>query len=402
MQKRIIAITLSVTLVLCSSVSVFAANGETVAPVSSTGTMNYYNGTSSNGATNVTISTWGHLVTYLTDAFARSIRSLANVISTASNNEITSIDNVWTRLGVILSSVDQIEGYIDGLEGGITTVYTYLGDIKGYTDQIETKIETSNTSLSNIYNLLQQGGLVDEVKIKDNASNGFSQAYFWAKWLKGSSVQLNTINANGDLNASNRFDFGSNSILGGIEAILYYYGNGLVTSASRITQHVVDTSYATDDYLYDTDLVGTNMAKDSLWANVRDIGSNLSMHLSRLDYVLASDDEIAARQAAEDNQNAFVDNFLDGSGSGSASTSDLGDMADGSAAIKAAFSSNASATDAFNILSGDGDVWDWFTQGTKDSFDNVANTRSSAEYTNYYQAYMDQVYKGVNEDNDSR
>lgn len=406
MSKKIISLTLAFCLVLLSVVPCFAdeivtpsailstkalsdtkAAGDTVDPVSSSG-YRYQLFSNGVGSTPITISKWADIVTQITQSIAYSSDFLRTNISSIyglmtsyfiSNNTTGYYYWDWNPAGgVNQGAPETTETVIQAIRNiGMQTTKS-LAYITEYSYQI----------YQNILNGLN-------LKVVDNTANGFSQAYFWKKWLTGSNVQLNTINANGDLNATNRFDFGSNSILGGIEAILYYYGNGLVTSASRLTQHVVDSSYATNDYLYDTDLVGTNMSKDSLWSNVRDIGSNLSLHLSRLDYVLASDEEIEARQASADNQESVVDNFIKPSGSGSASASDFADVAAAGSSVKNALDSNVSAGNAFTSLSSDSPAWGWFSQSTADSLDSTSSrTRKSADSDT---PYLDRYYSDLME-----
>lgn len=406
MSKKIISLTLAFCLVLLSVVPCFAdeivtpsaihntkalsdtkAAGDTVDPVSSTGTRYTL---ASNGVTtaNAIISKWADIVTHITYSFAYS----ADYIRTSINNIyniMTSYFRSTNTTGYYYWDWTPTGGVNQGAPETTETVIQAIRNIGMQTTKSLAYItEYSYQIYQNILNGLN-------LKVVDNTENGFSQAYFWKKWLTGSNVQLNTINANGDLNATNRFDFGSNSILGGIEAILYYYGNGLVTSASRLTQHVVDSSYATNDYLYDTDLVGTNMSKDSLWSNVRDIGSNLSLHLSRLGYVLASDEEIEARQAAADSQESVVDNFIKSSGSGSASASDFADVAAVGSNIKDALNSNVSVENAFSSLSSNSSAWDWFTQSTANSLDSTTNQNRKSTY--YDTPLLDTYYSDLME-----
>lgn len=378
MQKKILSIILVITLILFSVVPSFAANGDTVAPVSSTGSVNYYNGTSSYASYNATVSNWGNLITYITDGFARSIRSLANVISNASNNEITSIDNVWTRLGVILSSVDQIEGYIDGLESGIATVYSYLGDIKGYTDQIETKIDTSNINTGNIFNILSNGLNIsfspywDSVKdaLDPNGLGGFPLA---VQNQPSQTLARYRQQENGGTSSDLSWDLSvrKGNALGNI----FFYLATLNTSAVYFFRDVSSgiATGNTSDVITNPDLTTTPLGRVSIWSDIRKIGGNLSNHLARLDFVLASDEEIEARSAAASNQESVVDNFIKSSGDGSASASDFADIASAGSSIKDALYSNVSVENAFSSLSSTSSAWDWFTQSTANSLDSTTN-----------------------------
>lgn len=67
-----------------------------------------------------------------------------------------------TSLKYIYSSVDGLEGYVDGLETGLTNINnkikdysTVLSNISGYVDGLETALSTSNTRLNSILTAIQ-------------------------------------------------------------------------------------------------------------------------------------------------------------------------------------------------------------------------------------------------------
>lgn len=97
--------------------------------------------------------------------------------------------------------------------------------------------------------------------------------------------------------------------------------------------------------------------------------------VARLTYVLASDEEITAREKARDNQNAVLDNFIDDTGDGAISTNDFGSVADASKDIKDNLNTGVSASGIFDVFTGD-HTSAWFSQTTANELDRTQANRS--------------------------
>lgn len=97
--------------------------------------------------------------------------------------------------------------------------------------------------------------------------------------------------------------------------------------------------------------------------------------VARLTYVLASDEEIAAREKARDNQNAVLDNFIDDTGDGAISTNDFGSVADASKDIKDNLNTGVSASGIFDVFTGN-HTSAWFSQTTANELDRTQANRS--------------------------
>lgn len=97
--------------------------------------------------------------------------------------------------------------------------------------------------------------------------------------------------------------------------------------------------------------------------------------VARLTYVLASDEEITAREKARDNQNAVLDNFIDDTGDGAISTNDFGSVADASKDIKDNLNTGVSASGIFDVFTGD-HTSAWFSQTTANELDRTQENRS--------------------------
>lgn len=139
--------------------------------------------------------------------------------------------------------------------------------------------------------------------------------------------------------------------------------------------------------------------------------------VARLTHVYASDEEIAARDAARQNQTTVVNNFVDGNGVGSVSASDLGDMASVSGNLQSNFDTGASVSGVFAFFS-NGSSTNWFSQATADALDTSSGsytpdpgegavdfsfnpTRSNSSDTPLLDAYYEEIYNllGIGDDN---
>lgn len=99
------------------------------------------------------------------------------------------------------------------------------------------------------------------------------------------------------------------------------------------------------------------------------IGTYLQNPLAKLQYVLASDDDIELKDAVQDNQDSFKDNFT-GSGSGAVSGSQIKDVAGISSSVGDAFKDEASAADVFVAIS-DSNSYSFFSQEVADALDTT-------------------------------
>lgn len=168
--------------------------------------------------------------------------------------------------------------------------------------------------------------------------------------------------------------------------------NNSTVAASRDLLSGVGTAN-TQTYL-DKDLNPISMGRTSFWRDFRNIGGNINDIVARLGFVLANDDDIAARQASATNTSAVVDDFIKPTGSAHASVSDFGSVADLAAAGSDNLSSGVAPSVLLDQLGGDGDGWGWFSQQIQDELtapsgrsDLRSNSKSGGSDTPYLDAY---------------
>lgn len=116
----------------------------------------------------------------------------------------------------------------------------------------------------------------------------------------------------------------------------------------------------------------------------------------RLSYVLASDERMAAQEAAAANEQAVVDNFIDSSGDASASPSDFGSISDLSSGYQQNFGSTASVTGIFDIF--DSDNFGWFSSETYQQLDTTVAQRGSSFETPLLDQQLEDISRALGVD----
>ena len=352
-----------------------SSNPYYVKPSSSNGTQYYYNGSSITnlGSIGATINSWGSLVSAISQSFAYSAKGIADAIN---NSSVFT----WPSLNYTYSPTTS---------DNATNVNFSLGSSVGLQAINNQLTEMFRESWRFQYKILNNG-----VIIGNNSSNGFNQDYLWKKYLTAVSGSIPKLSSGG-VYSTQSIDFSSMSILGAIEALLYYSASGTTNGISLLVRDVRDNNAALDDYLYDSDLNPTLIPRTTVWQNMRDFWTNISDHLAHLRYVLANDEDIQLRQQTVDQQTAYKTNFTASGASGRLSGSDIADTAAAGSELKSAFTSSASSRDAFNGFSAGTDGrWNWFSTEILNSLDTTTNNRKSNEnLTNFLGDYYNEVIR---------
>ena len=418
MSKKIISIILCGTLVFCSFSTCFAVSTDSAIkatkelkssevratppdgsssnpyytkPQSSSGNRYYVNdstGTVSSDTAYVT--TWGDLMNHLTYSIAYSIKGITSRLST-----------LVTNLSTYLNSTASSSYYYwdwsptNGVQQGAPeSAETIVQAVRNIGSQLSKSVAYGTEYTYQLYDHFINGsGLT--VKLDSPWQPYFMPAegynYNQSNWKYSFRVNLNN-----DGTVS-RVDYNETNYLVHMHRIILDCVQNTGIIGTYLVQNVKNQS--SELKLYDKDLNSTNTGTGanvkSFWYDFRALGSNLSYHLSRLGYVLASDEEIEARQAAAANQDAVVDDFIKPTGSGSASASDFADVASIGGTMKDALNSNVSAGSAFTSLSSSSDAWDWFSTDTANSLDTSSNQRSQVSSTPLLDNYYSEVLENL-------
>lgn len=184
-------------------------------------------------------------------------------------------------------------------------------------------------------------------------------------------------------NTVDYFGLINNNILGVIST-LYTAGRSYDTYAYNETNNTVSA------------ISGDANKAFSLMDYTEHIDLSLQKYLGKLQYVIADDKTIAAKQNNAAQTTTALDNFT-GSGDASASAADFGIVKDSVNALKQTMAGGASPTQAFSILGGDSDGWSWFSQEVADSMDTTNSTRgllrgNLPSSTPYLDSYYDSIF----------
>lgn len=416
MQKKIISIIIALTLVISSFSCAFAVDISTpqaisfdapfvfnavkssavlqattstvVVPESSSATKWYINNNGLVSSASTTITTWGNIVTQITDSLAQSLYRV-----------VVSVNNVYSALNSYLNSNNTTSYYTwswsesDGVQQGAPNgSQSAIVALRNYGSALTKLLSQNIEQIFQIRSLLENGVGYDTVKIADNPSNGYNMSYLWGKYTPMNSLTgFDWFNGRSKVRTS--FDYQNSPLLGSIFYHIRINGTSLVNLAESLVGSIGSYSLTNDDLTTIPFGDNTSIAND-----IRNIGSNLSGPLHRLAFVLASQEEIEARQAASDNTSAVVDDFIKPTGSGSASASDFADVASIGSTMKDALSSNIGAENAFTSLDSSSEAWNWFSQGIADSLDtSSSSTRRSVYSYSYPTPMLDSYYSQLME-----
>lgn len=148
----------------------------------------------------------------------------------------------------------------------------------------------------------------------------------------------------------------------GLASIISGVGQGTDSSSPAVIKfNVVDP----DDPLavFDEQQDYTNLFDFFSW-----LAADLNKNLTKLQFVLANDEDIQMKQDEKPNQEAAVDGFF-GNGDGAVKPTDISDAASIAGDVKSTFSGAGSAGDAFTVLNS-GDTYSFFSQAVSDDLNS--------------------------------
>lgn len=378
----------------------------TVSPATSNGMQYYFNGTSITnlGSIGTSISSWGSMVGALTQAFAYSARGIATAIQNSSTITWPTVSYYFSpttsdngaNVNFSVGSASSFAAVVNQISEFFREVWRYeyrmgkylMPDFNSYNyngsdwlslsaSYLDTNGDRTATTISQESAFLQLRNLTRYTN--NTTTNGFYR-------LIGQTLGTNqtTLNQFFSPISGNNVQYLNRSLWADIRVIWYYL------SASLRNIIMTPSSFTLTDYANNTSTVSPHSMYDYLTM----FGANISQSLGRLAFVLANDEDIALRQQTQDQQNAYKTNFTASGASARMSTSDIGTASDSVSELKSAFTSSASARDAFNgFSSGTDGRWNWFSTEILNSLDTTTNNRKSYNLTNFLDDYYNEVLR---------
>ena len=336
----------------------------------------------------------------LTIALCLVLGSFSVVFASSTSwdtSDQTNLANVASRLYYNGSSAAY---YLYNIASSVNTISNNLTDVKALLSygghSISYWVEAISTWMSPIYNAISSLP-VDLTSIKSALwrDNGDGSSTSWLSLLTRSLAldtwQFNGVYLTGLGNTASSSYYGTfpqailqalstiNIALGSQYYFDYVYGYAGYNSSQSITDWA-DVSTQSS--------FTPSSATDGIYKYL----ASIQTPVARLAYVLANDQEIEARDAAAQNQQAVVDDFIDSSGSGSASVSDFGEMASASGSVQQNFNTGYSSTSIWDVFNQD--HYGWFSQECASSLDTTgSSTRRSAPA--YSTPLLDAYYEEI-------
>lgn len=377
-MKRIICLITALCLVFGSFSFVFAVDWSTT---DSSNLASIKNAVNSGGGLYNLISTISGRLVFNNVSIAQMVQNIYNALYSSSGGTGRSVawwlstlnENLVTLMGWIdPNSSQSMTGILNQIlnaliysdAGGM--IHSWLEAIEGYNYQTAERILSLNKALINYKNGSQSWTSADRTTSAHYQLIGDNGLY-----------GVYVVSANGQKALQNK---------------AWYNGTPLGNLAVLL-QNISNNQAFAYEYEYAYGLSGYNVQQSGLsWIDIEQSVTftptsatngiyswlkNIQAPVARLSYVLASDQRIEAQELAADNEQAVVDNFIDPSGSGSASVSDFGSISDLSSGYQNNFGSSASVTGIFNIF--DSNNFGWFSQETANQLDTSSNN-SRAKY----------------------
>lgn len=357
-MKKFISVLLAVTLILCSFSNVFAVATQ-------------WDTTDAANLQSIknTLNSGGSLY-----GLVQTINTRLQFNNVTVGNLIYNMETYLGRIqGYLYESNHGIAYYVANIESYINPIYQAVSGISSglvYSDgngntypwlmDVVNNLDFLRQSLTNYYS---SSTTLSQANRRANGHQNFFSSS--GQWIR------NIFDSNGDL-TSETFLWQNGTPLGNIFGSLRGIGDTTAFGFNKLLGQLNAYPVYDDpsDYTsrYFNGISFADVALDQL--------GSIDMFIARLGYVLASDERIEAQELAADNEQAVVDNFIDSSGSGAASTNDIGAVSDLSAGYKENFSSDASVSGIFDLFNSD--HMGWFSNETKNQLDTTSNQRSKS------------------------
>lgn len=302
------------------------------------------------------------------------------------------LQNIYNEL-IYTVSGSSIGHYISDISTGITQTASILTGWSAYIPALN-DLKNSNT---NVYQGIFSG--INAAASRINMHRNLFRSYngYDSGVLDTGQYRIPYVGDNGNY-GSDGFYWTNGTPFGNIALLLQSLNYNIVDSYRF--RWVADlTGYnSTRSYINPLTLQSSSFTPTSSINGLYQYLQTIQAPAARLAYVLANDQEIEARDAAAQNQSTVVDNFIDSSGNGSASTNDFTSISSASDGFKTNFNSGASAGGIWDVFNSD--HGNWFSQSIADSLDTSGSStrllKSSSSFdTPLLDQQIDDIYKAL-------
>lgn len=340
-----------------------------------------------------------------------TLSTISSTISTVSSRlvyngtSIASISNsIYSRLTDINTNLLTLMGWLDPANGGSTNALlqkivgalTYIGENSALGSWLADSWQLQSVNLPYLSNLTSLPTLEQSLTNYWTDSAGFNanqrknNAHYL---LVGSSANYSIPSVNGSFSREDvSVRWVEGSPLGNIALLLRYVNLTLTNSFLAENRNFNSTQTA----LNWGNLGNSTFTPSSSIDGIYKWFAAIQTPVARLSYVLANEQEIEARDSAAQNQQSVVDNFIDSSGNGSASTSDFGSIALASGSFESNFATGQSASGFWNVFNNSNFIY--LSQEAADQLDTTTrNNRLLKSDNSYPTPALDKYYNDLYE-----
>lgn len=291
---------------------------------------------------------------------------------TGNGTMITAINSIVTNTNTIANHLNTIKGYLvdsgHGIAYWVQAISTWMSPIYNAISAMPTDLFTIIGALGYYDSNNTYHPFLNEI------DTFLSYKGMRPGWVSSPNRLLYQYNGGSGTITSNTFDFSAQGLLGTL-SLQQYVANENTAKFYADLMGNWNAPYTRTNW---TNLVNQSITPTSGMRGISALLEWIQQPTARLAYVLASDERIAAQEAAAANEEAVVDNFIDSSGSGSASPSDIGSISDLSSGYQNNFGSDASVSGIFNIFNSNN--MGWFSQETANQLDTTASNRRGSSF----------------------
>ncbi|MDE6454607.1 MAG: hypothetical protein K2L38_01555, partial [Dysosmobacter sp.] len=298
----------------------------------------------------------------ITDEQSQYVASGLYYVAVGAEKAIDAASISQTDINQILNYLNRIEFYLtrldtsfDGVEGRLENIYAELN--KYHRPLLSSILDTLGGLNSNFLNRF---GDVFKIRFANRQvflNNSFADwlYYFEADlWdMLSPSGNFGFLDSSGSVSSAPK----GSSFLGMIVQSLLGLSKQLVGADSSALFSFLAPG---EDGGLEVQTQEVNNLLDALAL----LGTSLQNPLAKLQYVLASDDDIELKDSQKENENQFKDNFT-GDGDAAVKPSDIGELAGVSSSVKDTFAGAGSPADIFSVLNDSGS-FGFFSQEVAD------------------------------------
>ena len=293
-------------------------------------------------------------------SMALSLRSL----NKTNHSDLMSIDNSVNNVDVSINNTSRsILSQLDKMDNLNWTSFVN-NPILGYSYTVDDALSGTYftpsvypSSYNDFYVVIDSSSLYNKALKFDIPFYSVNNAEF--------NIDFKTIIGNKIFSSS--FDdilfFNNNSLS---STIIVYGLDFAYSSPNKILMHITPSVSSQNIYFY----TGTSFVSYLNFDSMDYQYLSMALSLRLLSSVYASPDLIAAKKAQQNYEDTALSDFT-GSGSASASTSDLGSLNGASATLKSGLDTGASVSDGFSVFNPNSSLWGWFSQRNYNEINNL-------------------------------